>query len=262
MIWRKNTETNKTPSTLKSHLRSFSFPLRELSVWLLFSLTAMTLAMPLCLWMNRSSDEDFIRLIKTIRSSKSLKFVAVTDFHPIAALPTLPMDLPVKFTSASNDEARAMTALSPSINLLGKMVESTSPPPLFHKSMKKYERLITETARKYDVSPLLVKAIIQAESNFNPQAVSNRGAVGLMQVMPSTARAMGISEPMDPEKNITAGVRYLKNLLVLFDDDERLAIAAYNCGPEAMKRWSNSPPYAETKNFVRRVMSYYNFYLS
>ena len=107
----------------------------------------------------------------------------------------------------------------------------------------------------------MVKALKQAESNSVPLAVSDRVAVGLMQVMPSTARAIGIKNPMIPEKNIIAGVRYLKNLLVEFDDDERLAVAAYNCGPEAMKRHGNSPPYRETRNFVKKVMSYYNYYL-
>lgn len=236
---------------------------KELVIWLFFALTAMTMAMPLCLWIHRSSDEDFFRMIRSMSPSGTApSYFSSSVFQPLAALPVVPMDLPVKFAPASADRSRAMAALSPSVDLLGQLTDSGSKAPLFHRSLSKYDDIITETARKYQVSPLLVKSIIQAESSFNPLAVSDRGAVGLMQVMPSTARAMGINELTDPQNNITAGVRYLKNLLVLFDDDERLAIAAYNCGPEAMKRWGNAPPYPETQNFIRRVMNYYNFYMS
>lgn len=236
---------------------------KELVVWIFFALTAMTMAMPLCLWIHRSSDEDFFRMIRSMSlSGTAPSYFSSTAFQPLAALPVVSMDLPIKFAPASPDRSRAMAALSPSVSLLGQLTDTAPKTPVFHRSLSKYDDIITETARKYQVSPLLVKSIIQAESSFNPLAVSDRGAVGLMQVMPSTARAMGISELTDPKNNITAGVRYLKNLLILFDDDESLAIAAYNCGPEAMRRWGNTPPYPETQNFLRRVMSYYNFYMS
>jgi soluble lytic murein transglycosylase-like protein len=122
--------------------------------------------------------------------------------------------------------------------------------------------MIENTARLHQVSPVLVKAVIQAESNFNPNAVSQNGAVGLMQLMPNTARSMGITDLTDPQDNITAGVKYLRQLLTQFNDDERLAIAAYNCGPEVMKRFGGRlPPFKETRAFVDKVMLYYNFHL-
>lgn len=272
MIWSKNrsatatgpAERPKSPPVrpaLKS--RGIHFPIKEVAIWLFFTLTAMALSMPISVWLHQADEEDIMKLINALKPSKSsLKLSASPTFQPLAALPAVPMNLPVRFAPASADLSRTMASLSPSVDLLGKLNDPASIPPRFHHSLSKYDHIITETAGQYQVSPLLVKAIIQAESSFNPLAVSDRGAVGLMQVMPSTARAMGIEELTDPKNNITAGVRYLKKLLILFDDDERLAIAAYNCGPEAMKRWDNSPPYPETRNFIRRVMSYYNYYLS
>jgi hypothetical protein len=112
--------------------------------------------------------------------------------------------------------------------------------------------LVEKAARVNDVDPLLVHSIIKVESNYNTHAVSNKGAQGLMQLTPSTARMLGVSNSFDPEQNIEAGVKYLKYLKDLYKDD-RLALAAYNAGPGAVDKYKWIPPYAETENYVYQV---------
>src|SRR5947209_7778291 len=114
------------------------------------------------------------------------------------------------------------------------------------------KNLVEETSRQYELSPELVDSVIQVESNYNPYAVSPKGAQGLMQLMPATARRFGVKNTFDPKDNIEGGVRYLKFLQETFKD-ERLAIAAYNAGEGAVQRYGNVPPYAETMDYVAKV---------
>ncbi|MDR2935698.1 MAG: lytic transglycosylase domain-containing protein [Candidatus Adiutrix sp.] len=160
-------------------------------------------------------------------------------------------------------EAAAAAVLTPKPGLLDDLRSRVRSQVTFSSAADEYEGLIETTARAHQVSPLLVKAVIQAESQFNPTAISHKGAVGLMQVMPATARAEGVTTNlMDPRINLEAGVRHLKKLLKSFNDDERLAVAAYNCGQEAMRKFNNEvPPFPETRNYVNRVMSYYSLHL-
>jgi soluble lytic murein transglycosylase-like protein len=117
-----------------------------------------------------------------------------------------------------------------------------------------YEDLIVEHARLNGVRPSLVRAVVQIESGFNPSAVSPRGALGLMQLMPATARQFHVGNPFNPAENVRAGVAYLKQLLVRYDNKEELALAAYNAGPGAVDRYGLSvPPYRETRNYVSRI---------
>ncbi len=116
--------------------------------------------------------------------------------------------------------------------------------------------LIAEAARSFGVSPLLVDSVIQVESNYNPFAVSPKGARGLMQLMPATAQRFGVTDSFDPKQNIEAGVRYLKLLQNTFQDD-RLAIAAYNAGEKAVAKYGDVPPYPETVNYVAKVGAKY-----
>ena len=111
---------------------------------------------------------------------------------------------------------------------------------------------IDETAKSFEVSPELVHSVIQVESNYDPYAVSPKGAQGLMQLMPATARRFGVTNSFDPRQNIEAGVRYLKLLEETFQDD-RLAIAAYNAGEKAVARYGGVPPYPETVSYVAKV---------
>jgi soluble lytic murein transglycosylase-like protein len=120
------------------------------------------------------------------------------------------------------------------------------------RKLARVDQIVEETARKYDVDPLLIHAVIQAESNYNPFAVSPKGAEGLMQLIPATAKRFGIENAFDPKQNIDAGVRYLKLLQKTFQDD-RLAIAAYNAGEGAVMKYQWIPPYRETQEYVARV---------
>jgi soluble lytic murein transglycosylase-like protein len=118
------------------------------------------------------------------------------------------------------------------------------------------DEIVSEIADKFNIDANLVKAIIVAESNSNPNAVSKKGAQGLMQLMPSTARDMKVSSPFDPRENIIGGVKYIKGLLASYGD-LRLALAAYNAGPGNVQKYAGIPPYRETINYVKRVIAQY-----
>ena len=124
----------------------------------------------------------------------------------------------------------------------------------------KYEDIIRRTSERYGVDPALVKAIVKAESDFDYMAISVKGARGLMQLMPETARLMGVRQIHDPEENVEGGIRYLSHLLSLFDSNLNLAIAAYNAGENAVLKYGAIPPFSETKTYVQRVLKYYNAY--
>jgi len=115
------------------------------------------------------------------------------------------------------------------------------------------ETFVEEIASRYDLDPALVRAVIEVESGYNPRAVSPKGATGLMQLMPATARRLGVRNSFDPRENVEGGVRYLKYLLELFNGDKRLALAAYNAGEGAVFRYGDIPPYPETTQYVYRV---------
>jgi soluble lytic murein transglycosylase-like protein len=116
------------------------------------------------------------------------------------------------------------------------------------------EQLVARAALAQRLDPALVRAVVQAESGFNPRAVSPAGAKGLMQLMDATAQALGVRDPFDPAQNLAGGTRYLRQLLTQFGD-ERLALAAYNAGPGAVQRYGGIPPYAETQRYVRTVLA-------
>lgn len=121
---------------------------------------------------------------------------------------------------------------------------------------------IESAASKYAVDPHFVRAIIKAESDFNPYAVSEKGALGLMQLIPETAKKYDVEKPFDPEQNIEGGVRYLKDLFSLFDGNLKKIVAAYNAGESMVKKYNDIPPFRETQHFVKRVISYYKKYKS
>ena len=122
-----------------------------------------------------------------------------------------------------------------------------------------YDRLILSASDAYDLDPALVKAVIAAESNFDPRATSSKGAQGLMQLMPKTARGLGVNDPYSPQDNVLAGARYLREMLDRYGDMTR-ALAAYNAGPTAVDRYRGVPPYRETQKYVSRVLHYYRGY--
>ena len=122
---------------------------------------------------------------------------------------------------------------------------------------KDIESMILQSAKKYGVDPRLVSAVAETESNYRPDAVSSAGAVGVMQLMPETASSLGVQNIYDPSQNIDGGVKYLKEMLSDFNGDVRKAVAAYNAGPQAVKEYNGVPPYAETQNYVNKVLDLY-----
>jgi soluble lytic murein transglycosylase-like protein len=138
----------------------------------------------------------------------------------------------------------ALTKITPPLDAPGKA--------LLEKANRDLNAIVDKAARAHDVDPLLIHSMIKVESNYNVHAVSNKGAEGLMQLTPSTARMLGVSNSFDPQQNIEAGVKYLKYLKDLYKDD-RLALAAYNAGPGAVDKYKWIPPYAETENYVYQV---------
>lgn len=124
-----------------------------------------------------------------------------------------------------------------------------------------YDGFIKQAGEYYSIPMALVKAVIAAESAFEPSAVSSAGAVGLMQLRPRTAAAMAVSNSLDPKENIFGGVRYLRIMLNRFEGDVALAVAAYNAGPSAVEKYGGIPPYQETRAYVGRVLKLYQFYL-
>jgi Transglycosylase SLT domain len=123
-----------------------------------------------------------------------------------------------------------------------------------------FQKIITKAARTYGIESALIKAIIFAESGNNPQAVSKKGAMGLMQLMPKTAEAMGVEDGFDPEHNILGGVKYFKFLVNKFEGDISLALAAYNAGIKNVRKHRGIPPFEVTRKYISKVMKYYRIY--
>jgi soluble lytic murein transglycosylase-like protein len=120
------------------------------------------------------------------------------------------------------------------------------------------QALISKVAIEQGIDERLLKAVVQAESDFNPDEVSHTGAMGLMQLMPDTARELGVVDPFNPYQNLTGGSKYLKQMLTRFNGDTSLALAAYNAGPGAVKRAGGIPNIAETKNYVSKILGNLN----
>ena len=118
-----------------------------------------------------------------------------------------------------------------------------------------YAEIIASAAEAHGVNPMLVSALIQVESGYRPSARSRKGAMGLMQLMPSTAREYKVRNPFEPKANIEAGIKHLKTLLDRFPSSVELALAAYNAGPSAVERFNGVPPYRETRNYVTRILA-------
>ena len=123
-----------------------------------------------------------------------------------------------------------------------------------------FHPIIHEVASRHEVDPALVKAIIMAESSYNPKAISKRGAKGLMQLMPLTAKSLGVKDIFDPEHNINAGVGYFKKLLNQFGGDVKLALAAYNAGSKKVRQYKGVPPFKSTKIYIKKVYEYHERY--
>ncbi len=127
---------------------------------------------------------------------------------------------------------------------------------MYQGGTESMDSIFQEAASKYGISENLLKAVAKAESNFNPKAVSKAGAIGVMQLMPATARALGVVDPYDARQNIMGGAKYLKENLERFGGNVNLALAAYNAGPNSVQKYGGIPPYKETQNYVKTVNAY------
>ncbi|MFB6465352.1 lytic transglycosylase domain-containing protein [Cytobacillus sp. Hz8] len=140
-------------------------------------------------------------------------------------------------------------------------LNSTSLPPLsltkLTGSKTDFDDIINEAASKYNIPSKLIQSVIKQESNFNPNATSYAGASGLMQLMPETARGLGVENIFDPKENIFAGSKYLRNLLDKYDNNVQLALAAYNAGPGNVDKYGGIPPFKETQNYVKKITDSY-----
>jgi soluble lytic murein transglycosylase-like protein len=123
-----------------------------------------------------------------------------------------------------------------------------------------FDPIISDASRKYGIEAPLIKAVIKAESDFDPNAISNKGARGLMQIMPMNYRLLNVENPFDPNQSIEAGARYLRDMLARYNGKLNLSLAAYNAGPGAVDRHGGVPPYPETEDYIERVLRYYQRY--
>jgi soluble lytic murein transglycosylase-like protein len=127
-----------------------------------------------------------------------------------------------------------------------------------NRNKMRFSNMIAKVAKRTNLKPALLHAVVRAESAYDPQALSKKGARGLMQLMPDTADRYDVGDSWDPEQNLDGGARYLRDLLDMFDQDLRLAVAAYNAGENAVKKYGNKiPPYPETRQYVRKVVAFY-----
>lgn len=125
---------------------------------------------------------------------------------------------------------------------------------------RSYRDIIRRYANSYSLEEALVKAVIKVESDYQPRVVSKKGALGLMQLIPETAKSLKVRNPFDPSENIRGGSQYLRRMLDLFNNDLELALAAYNSGPSTVQRYGGIPPYDETRNYVKKVKHYLDYY--
>jgi len=139
-------------------------------------------------------------------------------------------------------------------------IEPILPPVKGNKKERLFHPIIIQTSSRHQVDPAIVKAIIMAESGYNPRAISKAGAKGLMQLMPKTAQDLGVEDVLNPQQNISGGVRYFKQLMNRFNGDFELALAAYNAGSTTVRRYKGVPPFKATQHYIKKVFKYYQLY--
>ena len=165
----------------------------------------------------------------------------------------------IKHAYADQTNDQLMEKPSPFFGKLGSPRAELLSVPLIERE-REFHPVISEAASRHQVDAALIKAIIMAESRFNPKAISECGAQGLMQLMPKTAEALGVEDSFDPEQNINGGVRYFGYLKAVFEGDIKLALAAYNAGMMKVRHYEGIPPYTATREYIRMVIKYYRLF--
>lgn len=190
--------------------------------------------------------ESMIGAMRT-RQAAPLNSSTNLPVDPLASSETAPTAKPFQFYLRQVSQ----TVTSPTTTVYQNPALSKT------ECFQQFQPLIVKLSEQYSLDKNLVNSVIQQESGFNPEAVSSAGATGLMQLMPSTAKHLGVSNPKDPSQNLEGGVRYLKGLMEQFNGNIPLALAAYNAGPGAVNRYKGIPPYPETQHYVRNILSTY-----
>ncbi len=202
--------------------------------------------------MNMKSITLFVMMLTSLWAvSAQADLYAYTDEHGI-----------LNITNVPSTDARYKLLRKESNGRIWKnsVKTSSSGTRRSYKKTAGLDSIVQQAAQANKVDAALVHAVIHVESGFNPHAVSPKGASGLMQLMPATARRYGVQDIFDPEENIGAGVRYLKDLLKMFNNNQRLALAAYNAGENSVLRFGGIPPYPETTQYVTKVLSMHTRY--
>ncbi|MGB6199627.1 MAG: transglycosylase SLT domain-containing protein [Candidatus Acidiferrales bacterium] len=179
---------------------------------------------------------------------------ARAEAPPAVARSTSSDQPPAEASPVASDDSQSASSESASVYAPASAAPATYVPPAAHPSL---DQMVHEVAARYNVDPQLIRAVIGQESNWDPHAVSRTGAQGLMQLVPTTARELGVRNAFDPQQNLDGGVRYLRSLLVRYGGDLDKALAAYNAGPGAVDRAGGVPHIAETQHYVQRITDNY-----
>ena len=189
----------------------------------------------------------------TPRQPQLLALLAVPEPVQAQVEPSMAADESEGAVATAKDEA--VQTPTEAIAVVSSALDGALP-----KESIPYHGIIIQVAGRYAVDPHLVRAIIFAESGFNPKAISKKGARGLMQLMPSTAKALGVQNVYDPQENIEGGVRYFRSLLDRFDGDVQLALAAYNAGSRHVRNYEGIPPFKATRHYIKKVLKFHEKY--